>query len=192
MSRLFKLSTAGEYGSIAPSTGEELGQLLAKLGHEVVNDHAANPNAKVAYWGDTVAQLFYMAADAYEAGAAVTIGHNRSDQYLQAANQHRKMADELCNQARIQRDAERSASLMIAFQDGYEGLKGDRYAFESRKAFQLGQYYAEAELEMPETIKYEWVQGRDGGDRFNIDGHRYTVEYPEGKTNLPEVKLLDN
>lgn len=189
MSRLFKLVVVGEYGSIAPTNGETLGELLARLASAEMEKFISNPEAKVEYWADQVAELFHLAADAYEAGAAVTIGHNRSDRYLQAASRHRKMADELTAQAKLRRDATMSGRLMVAFQDGYEGLKGDRYAFESRKAFQLGEYYAEAQLEMPETIKYLYEHGQ--GEKFNIDGHVYTVEYPEGKVNLPQVTLLD-
>jgi hypothetical protein len=191
MSRLFKLETVGGHGSIAPSTGEELGEILATFAATEMEKFVANPNAKVAHWGDRVAQLFHLAADAYEAGAAVTIGHNRSDRYLMAAKRHRSMGDELTNQAKLFRDNEKSASLMIAFQHGYEGLNIDRYSFESRKAFQLGNYYAVQGFEIPECIKHEWVQGHDGGDLFIIDDHKYKVDYPSGKVINPQITLID-
>lgn len=102
--RLFKLEVVGGYNSITPGSGEDLGSLLARLAAEEMEKCVANPNAKVAYWGDKVAQLFHLAADAYEAGASVTIGHNRTDRYLSAANNHRQMANTLTEQAKIFRD----------------------------------------------------------------------------------------
>lgn len=189
MSRLFKLETVGGYGSICPSSGEELGETLARLASQEMERCVANPGAEVMYWGGRVAQLFYLAADAYEAGAAVTIGHNRSDWYLTAASRHRKMGDELTAQAKLHRDRAASDRLIRAFLTGYQGGDGKRYAFDMREAYLIGQMYAKNGFDVPTRMQYEYI---DGIGQMVVNGEqRYRVDYPEGKVVNAIIVTVD-
>jgi len=182
MSQAFKLTRNRE---ISPGCGEDLGQTLARLAAMEMERHIANPNAKVAHWGDGVAQLFHFAADAYEAGASVTIGHNRSDRYIAAAKQHRSMADELINQAKIFRDEVRSARLLAAFDDGYAGRDISRHHFEAREAAIVGKLFAESNEPMPKRINKIYSPrplGKDSSlDHLLVDDMKFVVIYPDGK-----------
>jgi len=186
MSRLFKLTTVGEWGSIAPSNGEYLGELLARLAAEEMERCVAAPEEKVMYWGDRVAQLFHLAADAYEAGAAVTIGHNRTAMYEQAAERHRRMGDTLTSQALLFRKKAESEALLKHFDAGYAGEPVNQRSFERREAFALGQYYKTLGYDRPKELTYEYI---DRVGHLKADGRLFLTEYPSGK--IPEAIIKE-
>ena len=89
--RYFTLKTVDR---IAPSTGEDLGDLLVKSANaqlELIEKSEYKNNCCLS----RVAQILYLAADAYNAGAAASIGHSRSMRYEAAANKATQQADAL-------------------------------------------------------------------------------------------------
>lgn len=77
--RLFKLETP-DFNKIVPDSGEQLGANLAKLGKEILDRAPLD-----SYWRRQAATLFYLAADAYQAGADASFGHNRTARYEEQA-----------------------------------------------------------------------------------------------------------
>ena len=79
---------------LTPTAGEELGDLLANAANELLTRRRATSNdGKVNdYTLRQVAQLRHLAAQAFDAGAGVTIGHNRADRYMSAAQRLRSQA----------------------------------------------------------------------------------------------------
>lgn len=191
MSQAFELKRIRE---ITPSFGEDLGGTLARLAVAEAERFAANPNAKVMYWGGTVAQLFYLAAEAYEAGAAASIGHNRTDRYLSAARTHRAAAEQLETAAKAQRDEIEDASMMTAFLAGYADCGMDRapsrYAFNSRDAWLLGKHFGNSDKPMPDRVHGFYTNGRY---YIAVDEVTFEIVYPEGKTDkaYPRVVATD-
>ncbi len=77
-----------------PHTGEDNGRALARAGELLLAEYESR-NAQVAFYGPLVAQIYCLAADAYEKGAAWSIGHNRSDRYQAEARRLRQEAERL-------------------------------------------------------------------------------------------------
>jgi len=94
----FTLARRHDDTRAVPATGEDNGAALAKAGELLLADYRSR-NAVEAYYGPLVAQIFMLAADAYEKGAAVSIGHNRSDRYHARAKELRREAEALCVEA---------------------------------------------------------------------------------------------
>jgi hypothetical protein len=84
----FKLETTEQ---IAPVSGEQLGGDLRAAGDALLNRMSA-PSEDGAR---RVAVLWNLAADAFVAGAAASIGHNRARRYEEAARELRQNADSL-------------------------------------------------------------------------------------------------
>jgi len=170
---------------IAPNCGESLGELLARLATHEEERFRAIETASVAHWGGNIAQLLYLAAEAYEAGASASIGHNRSDRYEAAAQGFRQRAEKLEAEGKAQRDARESKRLLKAFDDGYEGRDIKRHAFDNREAALVGQLFAQANEPKPKRINKVYVQrqlGKDSPrDHLLVDDIKFVVEYPGGR-----------
>ena len=174
----FRLTRARE---ICPATGEYLGQALARFA-EAEKARLANPAS--ASW---LPDILYLAAEAYEQGASVSIGHNRSACYEERAQQLRNEAAALEVEAKRQHDEALTARLMVACQHGYEGLDGKRYAFDEREAFLIGRHFADQGLEIPERILKVYTPrplSRDSErDHMVVDGVKFVVDYPNGRVD---------
>ena len=179
---------------ITPSCGEELGGTLARLATAEEDRFRAIETASVAHWGSTVAQILYLAAEAFEAGAAASIGHKRSDRYMAAAAGHRIKAEGLEAEARAVRDAHESKRLLKAFLSGYEGRTGSGYAFDSREAYLVGKLFAQSNEPIPQRINKVYTPrplGKDSPpDHLLVDGIKFIVIYPEGKTDEAFAKPI--
>lgn len=189
MTQTFKLTRAGEYGSVTPGCGEDLGAMLAGAASLREGDARCNPEAKVMYWGNTVAQVYFLAADAYEQGASASIGHNRSDRYETRARELRAKAESILTEAKEQRDATEAASMKAAFLAGREGGDASRYSFDSRAAFIVGEHFAALGLEMPAQVRAIRGDG-DASTYIEADGCRYAVNYPGGRIPDATVTLV--
>lgn len=85
MNNGFKLTAS----QITPPQGELLGIDLRNLAEDILargSNPLNNRRAQV---------LFLLAADAYDLGAAASIGHNRADRYTLAAKELRARAEQL-------------------------------------------------------------------------------------------------
>lgn len=103
--RYFTLKT---FDSITPSTGEELGDLLAKSADaelEKIEQSEYDHNCGII----NAAQLLYLAADAYRAGAGASIGRSRSMRYHEAADNAIYQADKLYEKAKAAMNAKQVA-----------------------------------------------------------------------------------
>lgn len=89
--RYFTLKTVDR---ITPSTGEDVGDLLVKSANTKL-EQIEKSEYKNNYCLSTVAQILYLAADAYNAGAAASLGHSRSMRYECAAKKATQQADAL-------------------------------------------------------------------------------------------------
>lgn len=178
MTQLFKLTRAGEYGSITPSCGEDLGNALAEAAEAQETAFRASPNGRVMHWGSTVAQVYYLAADAFVHGASASIGHNRSDRYEERARELR--AEAITTEAKEQRDAAEAARMLTAFTAGYEGGDASRWSFDSRAAFIVGAHFAKAGLPMPAQVR-AFNGDMDASNYIEADGQRFAVHYPGGR-----------
>ena len=89
--RYFTLKTVDR---ITPSTGEDVGDLLVKSANAKL-EQIEKSEYKNNYCLSTVAQILYLAADAYNAGAAASLGHSRSMRYECAAKKATQQADAL-------------------------------------------------------------------------------------------------
>lgn len=94
MTQFFKLD---RINPIVPNTGEEVGEMLRKAAADKVT--VMSPTAP-AWFVENVCQLFYLAADAFDAGASASIGHNRAERYEARARACRAEADRLIAEAR--------------------------------------------------------------------------------------------
>ena len=82
--------------NITPPQGEDLGSDLAKRGEALlVRGAEIGHRSSGAYYRARAATLFLLAAEAYEAGAAASIGHNRASRYRDAARNLRARAAEV-------------------------------------------------------------------------------------------------
>ena len=79
---------------LTPTAGEELGDLLANAANDLLTRRRATSADGTVndYTLRQVAQLRHLAAQAFDAGASVTIGHNRADRYMAAAERLRSQA----------------------------------------------------------------------------------------------------
>lgn len=82
-------------GRIVPACGEDLGRFLKEAADLSVAKWSAMPNSPREFWAPKVAQIYMLAADAYEAGASASIGHSRSDRYMEQARDLRDTANGL-------------------------------------------------------------------------------------------------
>lgn len=189
MQNRFKLSGR----ATCPDHGESLGQALAAAAYAKEQCIRKAGNG-VEYSCHVIAEMLYLAADAYEAGAAASIGHNRADRYEEAARQHRTNAEALLAEGRAQRDAREGAALLAAFDDGYAGRDISRHSFERRKAAQLGQHFASNGMAMPKHVLKVYQPrplGRDSEpDYLQVDDARFVVSYPDGKLANFVVEVL--
>lgn len=174
MPQTFKLERATDRANITPGCGEDLGEMLAKAASLREGDFRCNPNARISSWANTVAQLYFLAADAFDQGAAASIGHNRADRYASRADGLRRRAATLEAEAKAERDATEAARLKAAFLAGFTGEDGQRFSFDARAAFIVGRHFADAGMAAPENVRAT----RDG---IVADGRAYVVEYPGGK-----------
>lgn len=78
MRKLFKLKTPE--GGVSPSTGEDAGRTL-KMAADLFCESKELAGVNMSAYGVHAAQLYSLAADAYETGAAFSLGHNRSERY---------------------------------------------------------------------------------------------------------------
>lgn len=166
---------------IAPSQGEDLGNVLAGC--------ADNVSGKSPL---TAAQMLYLAADAFDAGASASIGHNRSDRYEERARELRARADNLCAEVRKARDDNESAALLAAFDDGFAGRDIHHHSFDNREAALVGQLFAKAGRAMPQRINKVTPRafGHSERDHLLVDGAKFVVDYPDGKVALATVTAL--
>lgn len=94
--RYFTLKTID---SITPGCGEELGDLLAKSADAEL-EKIEQSEYDHSYGIINAAQLLYLAADAYRAGAGASIGRSRSMRYYEAADNAIYQADKLYEKAK--------------------------------------------------------------------------------------------
>lgn len=75
---------------MVPTQGEDIGRVLEQLADQMFIQQKLTPT----YMLDRVATLYELSADAYQLGADVTMGHNRSDRYTEySKNSLRKAAE---------------------------------------------------------------------------------------------------
>jgi len=190
MAQTFKLDRAA--ASICPADGEDLGAALAHAAEAKETAHRDNPEARVMFWGGTVAQMYYLAAEAFEHGASASIGHNRTGRYLERANAYRQRALAIEVEAVKDREAAEAKSMKAAFIAGYESETGDatRYAFESREAFLVGRHFIRSHMPIPESVRV--IRGERGAHWIEAGDCLYSVEYPGGKINDAIVTRKDD
>lgn len=174
--------------NISPSGGEELGAALAACAEARESSFREKPNSLVSFWGDTVAQIYFLAAEAYEQGASVTLGHNRTDRYMTRARELRAAAERLISEADAEREKTESERMMAAFVDGYQGGDASRYSFDSREAFLVGKHFADAAMPIPESVRV--LRDKRGKHWIEADGCRYSVDYPGGRVDAATVSLV--
>ena len=180
---------------IAPSCGEDLGAALARFAAAEEERFRSNPDGKGMHWAGTVAQVLYLAAEAFEAGAAASIGHSRADRYEERARALRAGATALEAEAAARHNEVESARLIAAFDDGYAGRDIKRHSFEAREAALVGQRFAKEGRGMPRRINKVYAPrplGRDSErDYLAVDGERFIVDYPGGSIADAIVTKLD-
>lgn len=193
----FKLVRAGEYGSVTPSAGEELGAALAGFALARETSFKEKEGNQVQYWGPMVAQLYRLAADAYQLGASASIGHNRADRYEFAARTCLNSAEQIEAAAEKQRRDIENAAMTRAFHDGYDtppmgkpdaAHPSRRYSFDNREAYHLGEWFARTGMNRPEAVTINH-KGR-GKHTFTAGDCEYLVSYPTGKTNEPHIETI--
>ena len=184
MTQVFGLKRISE---IVPHSGEDLGQALATAALDREALCRAGPGS-IEYWAYPVAQMLYLAAEAYEAGAAVCGGHNRADRYHAAAKGYRTKAAELEAQAKAQHDEREGAALMAAFTDGFDhpdAPAAARHSFDRMEAYLIGKLFAREGKTKPQSILKIYSPrplGRDSErDHLLVDGVKFIVDYPAGK-----------
>lgn len=72
-----------------PATGEDLGDALEKAARERLALYEASEGKKNYTWLVPTLQLLSLAADAFEDAARVSLGHSRTERYLQHAQRLR-------------------------------------------------------------------------------------------------------
>lgn len=180
MTQAFSLKRERE---IAPASGEDLGAALDQFAQTQIN----NPYVRE--------QVLYLAADAYEQAASVSIGHNRSARYEERAKALRGIAERVAAAAKQDRDDKESNRLLQCFEEGYAGRDISRLSFERREAALVGQFYATNRLEMPKRINKVYQPrplGRDSDrDYLLVDNSKFVVDYPDGKISNAIVTKID-
>lgn len=180
MTQLFKLTRAGEYGSVTPGSGEDLGGALARFADAEAVRYRANPDPRIMFWGSNVAQIYFLAAEAFEQGASASIGHNRSERYETRARTLREVAVAIEAEVKEQRDTIEAERMKAAFAAGHRGGDARRYSFDSRAAFIVGAHFAASGLPMPAQVRA--TRGDAGVSTYiEADARRYAVRYPGGK-----------
>jgi len=177
MTNKFKLSPTS---SITPSRGEDLGTALARFAAAEEERFRSNPGASVTYWGETVADVMFVAADAFDAGASASIGHNRADRYQERAGELRRKAEALLVEAREQREAREGELNRAAFESGFNGGDASSYAFDRRAAFLVGAHFAREGRPLPTIVRVENGDA-EASNYVEVDGTRFAVRYPGGK-----------
>lgn len=173
---------------ICPDTGESLGGALARFATSEEERFRANPNPKVSYWAHTVAQVLYLAAEAFEQASSASIGHNRSARYDEAANGYRRRAEALEAQAEQERSDDEAEALMKCFRQGYAGEDIKRLSFDRREAALIGSWFYLNKLPIPNRIN--GVRPYKTG-HFLVNNQTFRVAYPEGKVTGATVELVD-
>lgn len=171
---------------IVPNQGEELGDALRAAAKDLEKRMREGPGS-VEYWATRTSALYHLAADAFIAGAAASIGHNRSDRYHEAARELRAKATSLYEEGRAAHDARENEAFQQAFAAGYSDKDRAtmlKFSFDRAEAYLIGEHYARHQLPAPAFIRS--VYERDENDRFlghwmEADGKRFTVDYPNGK-----------
>lgn len=77
---------------IVPACGEDLGRFLKDAADLSVAKWEAKPESPREFWAPKIAEIYMLAADAYEAGASASIGHSRTDRYMEQARDLRDAA----------------------------------------------------------------------------------------------------
>jgi hypothetical protein len=88
-----ELKNRQPYSTIVPSEGEDWGNYFRQQARSFVEKIERGESR--SHWSRFAVQLFEFAADAFEAGAGASIGHNRTARYMDAARGCRNMAEEL-------------------------------------------------------------------------------------------------
>jgi hypothetical protein len=171
---------------ISPSTGEDLGEALTRFAFAEEDRFRATPNARVSNWSFTVAQLLYLAAEAFEQGASVSIGRKRADRYDEAGKELRRKAAVIEAEGKAEREETESASLLAAFDEGFAGRDITRYSFDRREAALVGQLFAKEGRERPKRLNKVYSPrplARDSERDHLVDdlGQKFIVDYPDGK-----------
>jgi hypothetical protein len=177
-----------------PDHGESLGAALAKAAYDREDACRATSGNNVDYWCGTVAEMLHLAADAYEAGAAASIGHGRAYRYEQQARQHRAHADAIMAEGKQLRDDRDAKAMMVAFLDGYAGNDISRYSFDKREAAIIGQLFEREGRPLPRRILKVYQPrplGRESArDYVDVDGTKFVVDYPGGRIADATVEQL--
>jgi hypothetical protein len=90
---MFKLTSIDPTRSV-PSAGEDMGCDLRNAGDALLAQLTEGRPLDV-YGAKRVAQLYRLAADAFDSACAASIGHNRRDRYEAASESLRAKADKL-------------------------------------------------------------------------------------------------
>lgn len=159
---------------IAPGCGEDLGAALITGAGYIASR-------------STRAQMLYLAAEAYEAGASASIGHNRSARYEEQAGQARRHAAALEAEVKAERDAYTAAAHLAALKVGYEGGDIKRYSFDRRDAALVGQHLAKLGKPMPASVAC--TRDVSSNREFDVGGERYVVACPTGRGADTTVEL---
>lgn len=191
MTRAFTLKRERD---ITPSCGEDLGAALARLAEGEIERLRAIETASVAHWAGTVAQMLYLAAEAFRQGASVSIGHKRSDRYEQRAWELDARAVSLEAEAKQQRDEHESRKLLAAFDDGYAARDIKHHSFERREAALVGQLFAQGKEPRPGRINKIYsprpLNNDSPPDHLLVDDMKFIIVYPEGNTNMAFAKPI--
>lgn len=174
---------------IAPGQGEDLGCMLGTMAQEREDAMRAGPGS-VEYWAGTVAQLLYIAADAFDAGAAASIGQKRMERYEQRARELKAKAAALYAEGRAAHDHRESEALLAAFLHGYDDTDHERmgnHSFDRRDAYLIGVHYRRQGLPCPTVMRSVY---RDRDHWMEADGVPFKVEYPDGRVDKATAKVV--
>lgn len=163
-----------------PDHGESLGAALAKAAYDR-EDVCRVASGNTHHWYNVVAEMLHLAADAYEAGAAVSLGHNRAGRYEAAAREHRAHAAALMEEGRALHEARENEVLQAAFAAGYDDTNHSdmgRFSFDRRDAYLLGVHYGQRQMPVPALLRSVY---NNGDHWLEADGKRFRVNYPGGK-----------
>ena len=83
------------FNSIVPSEGEDWGLFFQAQADKLVEEHQADSKQFHNYWAPKIAQLYSLAADAWDLGALASIGHNRTARYEEAARRCREKMEKV-------------------------------------------------------------------------------------------------
>lgn len=181
--KYFELKTTDR---IAPGQGEDLGCMLGTMAQEREDAMRAGPGS-VEYWASTVATLYHLAADAFRAGSAASIGHNRSARYDERARELRAKGDALFAEGRKAHEDRENEALQKGFAAGYAGESSDPFSFDRREAYFVGRHFAQQKLPVPSYLRSVY------GDRkhhIEADGKGFRVDYPNGRIDPATVTVV--